>query len=226
MKNFFAYFLIVSTLAFVACSEEAQQKTTESDTTSTDVAPSADVQTEVAQEKGDAQGEDEKVGRTLATKDEDNGFIRFKANGTTMEATFVASNNTSVSLFQRQKDDSYSAVVMQRGTSDQLREVIGINIINYNPRTLSFPYEIKPEQGKHFHVSYQVKKSGVFIDYFANATKGGDKFKIILTGYENGVLKGTFGGELRNVADKVVILEEGEFEIKLQEQIMGASNPT
>jgi len=225
MKKIFAYFLIVSTFAFVACSGETKKETTESSTTATDTTTSTDMQAEVTQEKGDAQGEDEKVGRTLATEDENNGVIRFKANGIAMEAGFVANNNPNASIFKRKKDNSYSTVAIQRGTSEQLREVMLINFTNYNPHTLDFPYEIKAEEGKHFQVNYQVKKSGIFITYFANSQQNGDKFKITLTDYDDGVLKGTFEGELRNVANKIVILEGGEFEIKLHEEIIDAPNP-
>lgn len=226
MKKIIVSVLFFSLMSvFAGCSGDAKQENTDgnsTDSTSTNVQADPNAR---KVETGDAQGEDEEVASASAAVKKDDSFVNFKANEIGINCTFASNSNMNATTFQRKNDDSYSMIVFERGTTEQMREKLSLNIINYNPRTLKFPYEIKPEAGKHFQVNYHVKKSGIYITYFANAKDNGDKFKITLTDYENGILKGTFEGEVKNTAGKIIKLEEGKFEIKFEEQVLDAQNP-
>lgn len=222
MKQLILSLFIVSMTAFLtACSgddgkQEATDEKTE-DVTSVVADPKQE-----NQETGDAKGEDEEISTVSADKSDDS-FIRFKANGTQMEATYKSKNNANATVFQRKKDDSYSLVVFERGTTEQMREALMISFINYNPRKLKFPIELASETDKLIQVDYKVKKSGVYITYFSNSQNQDNNFKVTLTGYSSGVLKGTFEGEVRNEAQKIIKIEDGEFEVKLKEVVIDAN---
>jgi len=210
MKKTILYFALL--VGLWSCSGEQKSETANTDSTSVAPAP--------LQEEGTAKGEKEEMPTAVGKADEKDGsYVRCKANGQDMEFTFIGSDNIAPSLLDRKEDGTYSRLMFERGSTDQMTEKVTLTIINYDPSKLTLPFKVSRgvQQGKRVELVYQIKIAGMYIPY-SNV----DDFDLEITSFSGDVVEGKFSGTVTNTAGKAVRIENGTFKIKLKENKMPA----
>ncbi len=116
--------------------------------------------------------------------------------------------------YNRKKDGSAASISFARASHADMREKIGIFLTGLDVETMQFPMTVTgtdPERKKVWRVTYDVKKSAVPIPYYSDDLNT----KITFESYKDGVLKGTFSCKVFNQGRRMLDIQNGKFEMKL-----------
>ncbi|MCU0391742.1 MAG: hypothetical protein MUE81_11550 [Thermoflexibacter sp.] len=136
-------------------------------------------------------------------------------NGREVEFKFMDSGLTiSDSIpFSQSADSKYTSFSFELGSDAQLREKIGITLINHNIGKDNLPFKVEPtkQEGKQAKLDLSIQKSSVFINY--NNTDG---FTCSITKFNDSEIEGNFFGDVRNSGGRTIKVENGYFKVAIK----------
>ena len=150
---------------------------------------------------------------------ESENVVKATVNGKSLTFSFMdmKSPNDKVFTLSESKDGKYTLWGFELGTDNKLKEKISIMIINHNLTNAQFPLTIAKgkQEGKQIKLDLYIQKSNVFIPYTNT-----DNFDITFTKVTEDRIEGTFAGEVKNQGNKIIKIEDGSFDIKIQKMEM------
>ena len=146
-------------------------------------------------------------------------YVKAMLNGREVEFKFMNNMLTAEKVFTltESADGKYTSFSFELGSDIQMREKIGMQIINYPMKKENAPF-IFPQgkqQGKLIRLELGIQKSSVFINY-----NNEDNFACSLTAISDDIIEGTFTGEVKNPAGRPIRVENGVFKIKVKREEM------
>jgi hypothetical protein len=150
---------------------------------------------------------------------ESENIVKATINGKDMTFSFmdIKSPNDKVFTLSESKDKKYTIWGFELGTDAKLKEKIAIMIINHDISNAQYPLTLPKGkiEGKQIKLDLYVQKSNVFIPY--NNT---DNFNVTITKVSDSSIEGTFAGEVKNQGNRIIKIENGSFDIKIQKMEM------
>jgi hypothetical protein len=134
-------------------------------------------------------------------------------NGQEMTFEFVDMGaRTDTTIFSESNNGAYTMWGIELGSNEKMKEKIAIILLNHNFAKEKLPYTIPKgaQAGKQARIDLSVQKSNVFIPY-GNL----DNIECTITKFDD-FIEGTFAGEVRNLGNKVIKIEQGTFKARVK----------
>jgi hypothetical protein len=194
MKKVYVFFAIMLSMSFlISCGGSGDKKTFDKNT--------------------DVVGEADSISPHGGTASDN--YVKATLNGREVEFTFMNNMITAEKVFNMPEsvDGKYTSFSFELGSDSQLREKIGMQIINYPMKKENAPFVFPKgkQEGKLIKLELGIQKSSVFINY-----NNEDNFACSLTAISDDLIEGTFTGEVRNPMGRTIRVENGVFRIKVK----------
>ncbi len=139
-------------------------------------------------------------------------IVKATLNGKAMEFSFVGSYNNDTFNISESQNGAYTMWAFELGTNEQMKEKISISLVNHDITKEAKPFIIKGKQtGKQARLDLSIQKSNIFIPY-SNV----DSFDCAITNVSDQEVEGTFSGEVKNLGNRVIKIENGSFRIQVK----------
>lgn len=219
MKKLWFYTLIVVGLSLTTCSSpQASQETENVDSSTISIDKSKDEQNQSTVIEANPVGENiEGQPVPVAAEEDTKSFVRFSANGTKINCVYISKDiNPKASIYEHKEDNSFTAVLIERGSEIKMKEKLVLKLLNFDMKSLTFPVELKVENdNQKMSIIYSVRKNGSYENYYT------DDFYLIINSFTDGVLEGAFKATAKHTKNNEVInLENGTFKVLLEDTVI------
>lgn len=155
----------------------------------------------------------------IAHKKSEDGYLKMYVGGAEKNFDYIPIKpGPSLAEYSHSNSKKNALIRMERFLGEsELSDKFYIRIHNlYLEDIKEFPYEVGQKgSGEVLKMSYMERDTKRYQNIFRNSSKK-ESYSVVITGYENDVLRGTFKGSLSNRNLESLKVTRGEFEVKLK----------